>query len=215
MVASLTPRRSLIKSMSVKQSSRKSLGTWAQKKQSIFRNMCILHGIYLSGPWSMSPNWSWEKNDRHFTDDMPGCNFLNEKSISLIHISLKFLRKGPINDTTASVQIMVWHRRRSEPMTVKLYILLTPPQWVKWTCQGDSCDREQIACSRLIIHYSLKLMYLSNVFIYNLQLLCYVTNSKNWKHTARLCKRSWCTKTVFSSLLTRNYAFREPSKYIC
>ena len=60
--------------------------------------------------------------------------FLNENVMILAKISLKFVRKGPINDIPALVQIMAWRRPGdkplSEPMMVTLqtHICITRPQ---------------------------------------------------------------------------------------
>ena len=54
-----------------------------------------------------------------------------------LKIPLKFVRKGPINNIPALVQIMSWHRpgdkQFSEPMLVFVptHICVTRPQWVK------------------------------------------------------------------------------------
>ena len=77
------------------------------------------------------------QNGRHFADDMFRCIFLNENVMILAKISLKFVRKGPINNIPALVQIMAWRRPGdkplSEPMVVRLptHICVTRPQWVK------------------------------------------------------------------------------------
>ena len=77
------------------------------------------------------------QNGRHFADDILKCIFLNENVWISIEISLKFVPKGPINNITALVQIMAWHRPGdkpiSEPMMVRLptHICVTQPQWVK------------------------------------------------------------------------------------
>ena len=76
-------------------------------------------------------------NRRHFADDIFKCIFLNENASIAIKISLKFVPKGPINNTPALVQIMAWRRPGdrplSEPMMVSLptHICVTRPQWVK------------------------------------------------------------------------------------
>ena len=76
------------------------------------------------------------RNDQHFADDIFKRNF-NENIWISIKISLKFVPKGPINNITALVQIMVWRRSGykplSEPMMVSLptHICVTRPQWVK------------------------------------------------------------------------------------
>ena len=69
------------------------------------------------------------------------CIFLNENVWIPIEISLKFVRKGPINSIPAMVQIMAWRRPGdkplSEPMMVSLltHICITRPQWVKMHAQ--------------------------------------------------------------------------------
>ena len=76
------------------------------------------------------------QNGRHFSDDTLNRIFLNENVGISIKISLKFARKGPINNIPALVQIMAWCRADdkplSEPMMVSLltHICATRPQWV-------------------------------------------------------------------------------------
>ena len=76
------------------------------------------------------------QNGRHFADDNFKCIFLNENVWSSIKMSLKFVRKGPINNIPALVQIMAWRRSGdkplSEPIMVRLptHICVTRPQWV-------------------------------------------------------------------------------------
>ena len=41
------------------------------------------------------------QNGCHFADDVFGCIFVNEKVCILIQISLKFVPKGPIDNTPA------------------------------------------------------------------------------------------------------------------
>ena len=74
---------------------------------------------------------------RHLPDDILKCISLNENAWISIKISLKFVRKGSINNIPALVQIMAWCRPGdkplSEPMMASLltHICVTPPQWVK------------------------------------------------------------------------------------
>ena len=76
------------------------------------------------------------QNGRRFADDVFTCIFLNENVWNLLKISLKFVRKVPINNIPALVQILAWRRSGdkplSEPMMVSLlmYICVTRPQWV-------------------------------------------------------------------------------------
>ena len=77
------------------------------------------------------------QDGRHFADDIFTCIFFNENCYILIKFSLKFLRKGPIDNNPALVQIMAWHRSGdkplSKPMMISLptHICVTRPQWVK------------------------------------------------------------------------------------
>ena len=74
---------------------------------------------------------------RRFADDIFKCIFFNENCCILIKISLKYVRKGPIDNKPALVQIMAWRRLGdkpfSEPVMVSLptHICVTRPQWVK------------------------------------------------------------------------------------
>ena len=84
-------------------------------------------------------------NGRHFADDIFKCIFLNENVWISIEISLKFVRKGSINNIPASVLIMAWRRPGDKPLSgaimVRLptHICVTRPQWVK-TMLSQSVD---------------------------------------------------------------------------
>ena len=88
------------------------------------------------------------QDGRHFADDIFKCIFLNENAWILIKISLKFIPKGPINNIPSLVQIMVWLRPctkpLSEPMMVSLLIQIcvTRPQWVN----------SSLPCTQPVIH---------------------------------------------------------------
>ena len=77
------------------------------------------------------------QNGRHFADDSFKYILLNENVWISIEVTLKYVRKGPINNIPALVQIMAWRRPGdkplSEPMMVSLltHICVTRPQWVK------------------------------------------------------------------------------------
>ena len=77
-------------------------------------------------------------NEQHFADDIFKRIFFNENVWISIKISLKFVPRGPINNISALVQIMVWRRSGnkplSEPMMVSLptHIYVTRPQWVNF-----------------------------------------------------------------------------------
>ena len=77
------------------------------------------------------------QDGRHFADDIFTCIFFNENCCILIRFSLKYVRKGPIDNNPALVQIMAWRRPGdkplSEPMMVRLqtHICVTRPQCAK------------------------------------------------------------------------------------
>ena len=92
------------------------------------------------------------QNGRHFADDILKCIFLIENIWNSINISLKFVRKGRINNISALVQIMAWRRPGdkplSEPMMVSLptHICVTRPQWVKDVRVTNRCGCQWTIC---------------------------------------------------------------------
>ena len=102
------------------------------------------------------------QNRRNFADDIFKGIFLNENVWIWINISLKFVRKGPIDHIPSLVQIMAWRRPGdkplSEPMMISLptHICVTRPQWVNTTRVLIFCDGiiQVIArCRQAISHY--------------------------------------------------------------
>ena len=76
------------------------------------------------------------QNERHFTDDIFKCIFLNESVWILIKISLKFVPQGSINNIPELIQIMAWHQPGDKPLSVPMMVRLpthmcvTRPQWL-------------------------------------------------------------------------------------
>ena len=52
----------------------------------------------------------------NFADDIFKCIFWNENYRILIQILLKFVPKGPIDNKSALVQVMVWRRIGDKPL---------------------------------------------------------------------------------------------------
>ena len=77
------------------------------------------------------------QHDRHFSEDIFKCIFLNENVWILLKISLKFVPKVRISNIPTLVQIMAWPRQGdkplSEPMMENLLTrnCVSRPQWVK------------------------------------------------------------------------------------
>ena len=65
------------------------------------------------------------QNGRHFPDNIFKYIFLNEKVSISIKISLKFVRKDPINNILALVQIMAWHHPGDKPLSESLMVKFT------------------------------------------------------------------------------------------
>ena len=76
------------------------------------------------------------QNGRHFADDIFKTISLNENIWILIHISLKFVPKGQINNIPSLVQMMAWRRPGDKPLSepmmlsVLTHACVTRPQWV-------------------------------------------------------------------------------------
>ena len=94
------------------------------------------------------------QNGSHFTDGLLKCIFLNKNILISIKMSLKFVRKGPINNIPVFVQIMAWHRPGdnplSEPVMVILptHICITRLQKVKMHSQIDRFSAAEIGIFR-------------------------------------------------------------------
>ena len=71
-------------------------------------------------------------NGCHFPDNIFKCFLLNENVWIPIKILLKFVPKGPINNTPVLVQIMAWCLSGAEPLSELVKVSFpTRPQWVK------------------------------------------------------------------------------------
>ena len=82
------------------------------------------------------------QNGRHFPDDRFKCIFLNENAWMSIEISLKFVPKGPINNSPALVQIMAWRRPGDKPLSVPMMVnLLTHICVTRPQCVNDMIDQ--------------------------------------------------------------------------
>ena len=92
------------------------------------------------------------RNTQHFADNIFKHIFFSENVWIFIKLSLKFVPKGPINNTPALVQIMAWHwpgiKPLSEPMIVSLmmYICVARSQWIKmpFCLYRDSYHKDQM-----------------------------------------------------------------------
>ena len=116
-------------------------------------NVCKMSVIFFRHHYTCINTLRPRPNGRRFADDIFKCIYLNENVWISIKNSLTFVPEGPINNISASVQIMAWRRPGKplcEPMKVSLlpHICVTRPQWVKSTpihiCvngSGQHCSR--------------------------------------------------------------------------
>ena len=101
-------------------------------------NACVCYYLTLADWCLIHFNTLRPRQDgRHFTDDIFTCNFFNENCCILIKFSQKYVRKGPIDNNAALVQIMTWRRSDDKPLSETMMISLPThicvirPQWVK------------------------------------------------------------------------------------
>ena len=73
------------------------------------------------------------QNGRHSADGFFKCLSVNEKAWILNNISLKFVPKGLINNISALVQILAWHRLGDKPLSEPMLTQFTDAcmRWVK------------------------------------------------------------------------------------
>ena len=96
----------------------------------------VMWMLLLSCQLSFVNTLRQRQNGRCFPDNIFKCIFVNQNVLITIKVSLKFVRKGPINNIPALVQIMTWRRPGnkplSEPMMVSsiMHICITWPQGV-------------------------------------------------------------------------------------
>ena len=134
--------------------------------------MAILHRVIASNTKSRP-----RQNVRHFADGVCKCIFLNANVCILIKNSPKFVLKGPINNITALVQIMAWHRPGDTPLSELMmvsfltHVCVTQPQCVKHP------DR---------ITASLISSYILPWYIKCLQYLLHITAKDIYKHVRDL-----------------------------
>ena len=72
------------------------------------------------------------QNGRPFADDIFKCILMNENVCILIHISLKFVPKGSIDDKPALVQIMAWCRAGNKPLPEPMFPQFTDAYMRHW-----------------------------------------------------------------------------------
>ena len=137
----------------------------------------------------MLNTWGPRKNYRYFPDDILKCFYLNENVWISITTSLKFVRKGLINNIPALVQIMAWRRPGdkplSEPVLVSLltHLCATRPQWVN--VRGPSYLGLSGSISWLLMPWILA----TPGYQQPIYLLCKI--SKSWSYTRKDFNYLW------------------------
>ena len=85
----------------------------------------LLQGYFLLNFNKLRPR----QNVHHFPKDLFKRILLNGNVWISIKISLKFIRKGPIDIIPALVQIMAWHRPGDKPLSEPMMVTLLTPHF--------------------------------------------------------------------------------------
>ena len=136
-----------------------------------------------------------EKNGWHFADDNLKFIFLNGNNCILIQISLKFVRKGPINNKPALVQRMVWRRTGDKPLSEPVMFWFTDAHIGFGDLGFERKRRFLLTISRLMhIHHERKLSVVSSFK----------------RNTSRPKKMAAISQTTFSNAFSemKMYEFR-------
>ena len=64
------------------------------------------------------------QDGRYFADNIFKCIFFNENGCILIKLSLRYDRKGSIDNNPPLVQIMAWRRSGDKPLSEPMMIIL-------------------------------------------------------------------------------------------
>ena len=75
-------------------------------------------------PWPHFNTLRPRQDGRHFAADIFTCIFLYDNCCILIKSSLKYVRKGPIDNNQALVRIMAWRRSGDKPLSEPMMISL-------------------------------------------------------------------------------------------
>ena len=70
------------------------------------------------------------QNGCHFTDDIFKCIFINEKFCISIWILLKSVPSGQIDNKSALVQVMAWHRTADKPLPEPILTQFNSPMHI-------------------------------------------------------------------------------------
>ena len=76
----------------------------------------IHHQLQWRDRWSTFNAMKPEQNGRHFADDIFKGIFVRERFCILIHNSLKFVPKGPIDKKSTLVEVMTWRLFGTKPL---------------------------------------------------------------------------------------------------
>ena len=89
----------------------------------------VIYGILVLSPLNtLRPR----QNGHHLPDNVFKCIFFNENVWISIKILLKFVRKGPINNIPALVQIMSWSQSGDKPLSEPMMVSLPAHICVTW-----------------------------------------------------------------------------------
>ena len=172
-----------------------------RNKNKYLHFLSLLTTNYGAGSWNPPP-WKTRihlsymtvntlrprQDGRHFADDSFTCIFFNENCCILIKFSLKYVRKGPIDNNRALVQIMAWRRSGdkplSEPMMISLptHMCTIRPQWVNTMAAAGLVMEGAMASTVMLLPLSPEYPCFS-CYKLNPLLLSYNYCLKYWPHS--------------------------------
>ena len=124
------------------------------------------------------------QNDRHLSDDIFKCIFMNKKFCSLILISLKFVPKHPIDNIPALVEIMAWCQIGDKPLSEPMLTQFTDTYAA---LGGDELNGEIFIHWDSITHHILPLWHM----------ICW---SSLPGHPGRYMIPAWCTNVPANTI---------------
>ena len=101
-----------------------------------FNDFCLCNAIWIVSLASLVNTLRPRQNGGHFIEDIFKCLF-NEIVWTLISMSLIVVRKGPINNIPALVQIKAWRPPGNNPLSKPLIVILLTHICVTRPQQGN------------------------------------------------------------------------------
>ena len=103
------------------------------------------------------------QDGRHFADDIIMCIFFNENCCILNKFSMKYVRKGPIDNNPALVQIMAGRRSGDKPLSEPMMISLPTHIYMR---HSASMSKYRFLCAWVPISIEVIMKSTAHIYIY-------------------------------------------------